>query len=147
MVRCRQGFTLVEVMVAAAILGFTLLVLFNGVMLSTKLAHESAQLIAAQDYAAQRLWELANCDKEEYINAKKNFNKKITLAAKEIPERLKDGSPVVCRLYSTNKVNGVNVGSRDIGLCVELTYGPETNVVRYACCRSTLINRGMGVSQ
>ena len=56
----RAGFTLVECMLASAILGFTSLVLFEGVIVAAKISHENADLLAAEAVAWDAVWKRFN---------------------------------------------------------------------------------------
>lgn len=61
----RKGFTLVECMLASAILGVACLVLFEGVGVCTRIAHENAQLLAAEAIAWDAAWKRFN---ESYVS-------------------------------------------------------------------------------
>ncbi len=58
----RKGFTLVECMLAASIFCLMTLVLFEGVILSTRIAHENADLLAAEAVAWDAVWKRFNED-------------------------------------------------------------------------------------
>jgi len=58
--RMKGGFTLVECMLASAILGVSCLVLFEGVGVCARVAHENAQLLAAEGVAWDAVWKRFN---------------------------------------------------------------------------------------
>ena len=49
--KARRGATLVEVMLAAAILALMVLSLFEGIAVSARIAHENAEYLQADAYA------------------------------------------------------------------------------------------------
>lgn len=61
----RAGFTLVEAMVASSILGISCLVLFEGIGVATRIAHENAGLLQAEAVAWDAAWKRFN---ESYDN-------------------------------------------------------------------------------
>lgn len=58
----RKGFTLVECMLAASIFCLMTLVLFEGVIVSTRIAHENSDLLAAEAVAWDAVWKRFNED-------------------------------------------------------------------------------------
>ena len=56
----RAGFTLVEAMLASAIFGLMTLVLFEGVIVSTRIAHENSEILAAEAVAWDAVWKRFN---------------------------------------------------------------------------------------
>jgi len=56
----RKGFTLVECMMASAVLGISCLVLFEGVGVCARVAQENAQLLAAEAVAWDAAWKRFN---------------------------------------------------------------------------------------
>jgi len=58
----RCGFTLVECMLASAILGFIVLALFEGVIVSARVARENAEILAAEAVAWDAAWKVFNED-------------------------------------------------------------------------------------
>lgn len=56
----RRGFTLVECMLASAILGVSCLVLFEGVGVCARVAQENSQLLAAEAVAWDAAWKRFN---------------------------------------------------------------------------------------
>lgn len=56
----RKGFTLVECMLAAAVFCLLTLVLFEGVILSTRIGHENSDLLAAEGVAWDAVWKRFN---------------------------------------------------------------------------------------
>lgn len=60
--RARPGFSLAECMLASAILGLVLLAVFEGVLVATRIAHENADLLAAEAVAWDAVWKRFNED-------------------------------------------------------------------------------------
>lgn len=58
----RKGFTLVECLLATSILCLMTLVLFESVIMSTRVAHENADLLAAEAVAWDAVWKRFNED-------------------------------------------------------------------------------------
>ena len=54
--RARKGATLVELMLAGAILALVVTSLFEGVLVANRIAHENAELLAAQAIASDAAW-------------------------------------------------------------------------------------------
>ena len=54
--RGRKGATLVELMLAGAILALVVTSLFEGILVANRIAHENAELLAAQAIAADAAW-------------------------------------------------------------------------------------------
>lgn len=59
----RKGFTLVEAMLASAILGFSALVLFEGVVVAARIAHENSEVLAAEAVAWDAVWKTFNVNR------------------------------------------------------------------------------------
>ena len=54
--RGRKGATLVELMLAGAILALVVTSLFEGILVTNRIAHENAELLAAQAIASDAAW-------------------------------------------------------------------------------------------
>ena len=67
--RARRGVTLVEVMLAAAILALMVLALFEGIAVSARIARENAEYLQADAYAFDLAWKRYN----ESYGALRNF--------------------------------------------------------------------------
>ncbi len=52
----KKGFTLVECVLAGSIICLILLVLFEGIIMAGRVAHENSQYLAASDYAFDLAW-------------------------------------------------------------------------------------------
>ena len=66
--KARRGVTLVEVMLAGSIAVLLTLACLEGVIVATGLAHESAQLLAAEAYAWDTAWRWLNKPYDELNN-------------------------------------------------------------------------------
>lgn len=58
----QAGFTLIEAMVAGSILALVALILFEGIGVCTRIAHENAQFLVADAYAHDLVWKRYNED-------------------------------------------------------------------------------------
>ncbi len=67
--KARRGVTLVEVMLAGAIAVLLTLACLEGVIVSTKIAHENSQLLAAEAYAWDTAWRWLNKPYDELNNS------------------------------------------------------------------------------
>ena len=67
--KARRGVTLVEVMLAGSIAVLLTLACLEGVIVATGLAHESAQLLAAEAYAWDTAWRWLNKPYDELNNS------------------------------------------------------------------------------
>ena len=54
--KARAGVTLVEVMFAGAVVTFTALTTFEGFIFASRIAHENAELLCADNFAFDLLW-------------------------------------------------------------------------------------------
>ena len=64
MMRCaaRPGFSFAECLLASAILGFVVLAVFEGVIVAARIAHENADVLAAEAVAWDAVWKRFNED-------------------------------------------------------------------------------------
>ena len=67
--KARRGVTLVEVMLAGSIAVLLTLACLEGVIVATGMAHESAQLLAAEAYAWDTAWRWLNKPYEDLNNS------------------------------------------------------------------------------
>ena len=67
--KARRGVTLVEVMLAGAIAVLLTLACLEGVIVSTRIAHENSQLLAAEAYAWDTAWRWLNKPYDELNNS------------------------------------------------------------------------------
>ena len=67
--KARRGVTLVEVMLAGGIAVLLTLACLEGVIVSTKIAHENSQLLAAEAYAWDTAWRWLNKPYDELNNS------------------------------------------------------------------------------
>lgn len=119
----RRGFTLVECMLASAILGLATLALFEGVIVATRIAHENAEVLAAEDYAFDIAWCRMN---ESYENLQRyNYTKDNPLVTDNIasnaaPMLYYEGSPVKTYTIITNTPDRSGVM-----ISVNVEWGPD----------------------
>ena len=67
--KARRGVTLVEVMLAGSIAVLLTLACLEGVIVSTRIAHENSQLLAAEAYAWDTAWRWPNKPYDELNNS------------------------------------------------------------------------------
>ena len=67
--KARRGVTLVEVMLAGSIAALLTLACLEGVIVSTRIAHENSQLLAAEAYAWDTAWRWLNKPYDELNNS------------------------------------------------------------------------------
>ena len=67
--KARRGVTLVEVMLAGSIAVLLTLACLEGVIVSTRIAHENSQLLAAEAYAWDTAWRWLNKPYDELNNS------------------------------------------------------------------------------
>ena len=65
----KRGFTLIEVMLAGAILTLLSLALFNGISVAARIAHENAELLSAEAVVWDAVWKRFN---EDYSTSIRN---------------------------------------------------------------------------
>ncbi len=58
--KARAGLTLIETMIAGAILAFVLTAAFHGIVTATRVCHENARLLAAEAFAWETAWRWLN---------------------------------------------------------------------------------------
>lgn len=79
----RKGFTLVECMLASAILAFITLALFEGVLVASRIARENADVLEAQAVAWDAAWKVFN---EDFDRLALNSTRTETLTAESAPQ-------------------------------------------------------------
>lgn len=67
--KARRGVTLVEVMLAGSIAVLLTLACLEGVIVSTRIAHENSQLLAAEAYAWDTAWKWLNKSYDDLNNS------------------------------------------------------------------------------
>lgn len=67
--RGKSGVTLVEVMLAGAIMTLLALALFNGIAIASRIAHENAETLSAEAIVWDAVWKRFN---EDYITSIRN---------------------------------------------------------------------------
>ena len=127
--KARRGATLVEVMLAAAILALMVLSLFEGIAVSARIAHENAEYLQADAYAFDLAWKRYN---ESYSALKvfipstsqeRTFEESIVSNA--APMLYREGSPA--KSYTRiRRINDPNDESVELGILisVDVEWGP-----------------------
>ncbi len=113
----RRGFTLVECMLAGALLALASLALFEGVGLSARIARENSQVLAADALAWDAVWKKFN---EDYDMMRSQTDERLTEEA--APELHQAGSEAVLRVTVvpvTVESGGVTVHLKSIEADVE----------------------------
>jgi len=116
----RSGFTLVECLLAGTIISITALALFDGIGVSARIAHENAQLLAADAVAWDAVWKKFN---EDYGKMRTQTEESLTEAA--APTLWLDGAAAVLRVTVqpvTVVSGGIKVEMKSIEADVE--WGP-----------------------
>ena len=123
-------------------------------IVSTKIAHENAELLAAQDFAADKLWQVINSDIASLSLKSADWNKRVkasgspissvsnyvaaidgkltvppgfekTLAEDDAPQLYYEGSPAKYGLCKYAEADGSLTGDGCSALHVILEFGPE----------------------
>ncbi len=108
-VRAKAGVTLVEVMLAGAIVTVVSLALFEGVAVAARIAHENSQLLTADAYAWDTVWKRFNeaggalMDQADSMNP--CFRHVTTLPMAAAPVLHLANSPAKCTVTISNCVN------------------------------------------
>lgn len=97
----RKGFTLIECSLAGSIFCLMILVLFEGVIVGTRIAHENADMLAAEAVAWDAVWKKFNEDFDNIAIGKVT----VTLTEEQAPQLLN---------YDTAPKLSVTVGYTDI---------------------------------
>lgn len=120
----RKGFTLVECMLAASIFCLLTLVLFEGVIVSSKIAHENSDLMIAEGVAWDAVWKRFN---EPYDDLRNNEDAWQVLSEEAVPQLYRYGSAPKLRLVVGAQENliGWNRNMRKISADVE--WGPASD--------------------
>ncbi len=94
----RIGFTLVEMMFAAAMLVVATMALFGGISYCARATHDESQFLAADAYAFDVAWQRFNEDFENYVP--RIFTE--TISSNAAPVLWNKNSPAVCHTIITN---------------------------------------------
>lgn len=124
-VRSKAGVTLVEVMLAGAIVTIVSLALFEGVAVAARIAHENSQLLAADAYAWDTVWKRFNeaggalLDQADSMNP--CFRHVTTLPMAAAPALHLANSPARCTVTISNCVN---IG---VMIAADVEWGPSSS--------------------
>lgn len=119
----RRGFTLVECMLAASIFCLLTLVLFEGVILSTRIAHENSDLLAAEAVVWDAVWKRFNEDFGQLAIGKVTE----TLTEKQAPQLAKyDDPPVLTVTVGITDEVGFSLLPADmLRISADVEWGPS----------------------
>ena len=118
----RKGFTLVECMLATSIVCLLTLVLFEGVIMSTRIAHENADLLAAEAVAWDAVWKRFNEDFERLSRGTVTEN----LSAEAAPQLTKyDVRPVLkVTVADTDEAGFSRLATDMLKITADVEWGP-----------------------
>lgn len=131
----RSGVTLVEVMLAGAVLLVVMLSLFEGVLVCARLTKENSELLAARHYAFDVAWNrmnerAENLLKYKYTNAAPLVE---TISSNAAPVLYRAGSPARSYTIITNVP-----GKQGVMIAVNVEWGPAGK--RKILCRRSNVN-------
>lgn len=130
--RRRRGFTLVEALIAGAILSLLALSLLEGIGVASRIVEENAEYLAADAVA----FDLA------YKRSRENFNDLMNLLSRcaslpnrELVETISSNAcPVLCRLAPESRTRvehardaSGNVDTTALAISVDVAWGPDDN--------------------
>ena len=90
----KKGFSLVECMLAGSITCLMVLVLFEGIIVAGKIAHENSQFLAASDYAFDLAWVKMN-EAVDKLKEHSNTTVSANLTKDAAPTLYYENSPAV----------------------------------------------------
>lgn len=115
----RKGFSLIECTMAGAILCFSAIALMQGIAILTRVAHENAQILAADSLAWDVIWKTFN-EPFEKLHEKKVTQ---TLSYEDAPELYIAGSEAELTLW----ISAVS-GYKDLRcITADVEWGPLVN--------------------
>lgn len=114
----RTGFTLVEMMFAAAMLVVATMALFGGISYCARVTHDESQFLAAEAYAFDAVWMRYNEDFENFEPWEQPLAENITSNA--CPVLWNEKTPAVCYTIITNSADKTG-----FIIDVSVAWGPE----------------------
>ena len=119
----RKGFTLVECMLATSIICLLTLVLFEGVIMSTRIAHENADLLAAEAVAWDAVWKRFNEDFDWLARGTVTVNLSDPMA----PQLMKyDAKPVLkVTVGDTDEAGFSSLATDMLKISADVEWGPS----------------------
>lgn len=138
----RKGMTLIEVMVAGAILTLLSIAFFEGISLASRLAHENAELMQAESVAWDAVWMTFNEDYDDLL-AGCPTTRTVVLSEKTAPDLARYNSSAVL-LVSTSKVREQIDGKTVDFIAIEgdVEWGPSNRRRRLSNTQRTFVYRG-----
>ena len=134
--KARRGVTLVEAMLATCIVMWISLAMFEGIAVSTRIAHENAELLKAEAVVWDAAWKKFNEDYDKMGPQTFTFS----LSSNAAPDLVKSGyaAPVL-----TLRVSGLEA-PYDRLRCIEgdLEWGPAGRRRRLSDVQRTFVYRG-----
>ena len=124
----RKGFTLVECVLAGALLSLLSIALLKGVAVATRIAEENAQLLAADGVAWDAVWKTFN---EDYDSIAVGSNT-VWLSESAAPSLYIEGSKAQLTIVVTNFTMGTKVDGKwksypMKSITANVTWGPQGN--------------------
>ncbi len=119
--KARAGVTLIETMIAGAILVLVLTAAFHGIVTSTRVCHENARLLAAEAYAWETAWIWLNKNWESLDEETKSY----TLSDEDCPQigpaALGEAAVCVVRVTNIQEIDrhGDTIAAKQIDVDVE----------------------------
>ena len=122
--KSKRGVTLIEVMLAGAILALLSIALFNGIAIAARIAHENAETLSAEAVVWDAVWKKFN---EDYTTIKSAVSTTWT------EESLSSNAAPALAVYGTGAANLPKLKLRVSGItetlcCIEgdLEWGPSS---------------------
>ena len=114
----KKGFSLVECMLAGSITCLMVLVLFEGIIVAGRIAHENSQYLAASDYAFDLAWVKMN-EAVEKLRDHADKTETVTMSKESAPTLYYENSPA--RSYVKFEQDDANSG---VWITTNVEWGP-----------------------
>lgn len=131
----RRAFSLVEMMLASAVLAITVLALFEAVIISTRIAHENSEYLAAEAVAWDAVWKRFN---EDYSRLRQGETSSETLTAASAPALMHYDRPPTL----TVKVTGDEAFAGLKCISADVEWGDTAHRRRVSDIREVKVARG-----
>lgn len=140
--KSRRGMTLVEVMVAGAILTLLTLCFFEGVTLATRIAHDNAELMQAEGVAWDAVWMTFNEDYDDLL-AKCPATRTVVLSQEAAPDLTRHKEQAILQI-TTSKIRQQIDGRLVDFISIEgdVEWGPSSRRRRLSDTQRTFVYRG-----
>lgn len=140
--RLRRGITLVETMVAGAMLTLLSLAFFKGLSLSSRIAHDNAETLEAESLAWDAVWTAFNEDYDDLL-AKSPVTRRVTLSGDAAPQLTRYNGPAELTVALSRFRMSVDGKAVDY-VCVEgdVEWGPMNRRRKLSDTQRTFVYRG-----